>query len=47
MDDKIKKVFAQTFVHLILSGRRTIEDVPVVLKDMVKTNLDIIKTEQL
>ncbi|MEK3851715.1 MULTISPECIES: CD1375 family protein [Paenibacillus] len=46
MDNKIKKAFAATFVQLILSGRRSIEDVPVVLQDMVKTNLDLAKTEQ-
>ncbi|SPY20981.1 Uncharacterised protein [Paenibacillus polymyxa] len=42
----MKKSFAVTFVQLILSGRRSIEDVPVVLQDMVKTNLDLARTEQ-
>lgn len=42
----MKKAFVVTFVQLILSGRRSIEDVPVVLQDMVKTNLDLARTEQ-
>ncbi|MGG1940703.1 CD1375 family protein [Paenibacillus polymyxa] len=46
MDNRMKKAFAVTFVQLILSGRRSIEDVPVVLQDMVKTNLDLARTEQ-
>ncbi|MGG4218356.1 CD1375 family protein [Paenibacillus jamilae] len=46
MDNRMKKAFVVTFVQLILSGRRSIEDVPVVLQDMVKTNLDLARTEQ-
>ncbi|MGG4183051.1 CD1375 family protein [Paenibacillus jamilae] len=46
MNNKIKKAFAVTFVQLILSGRRSIEDVPVVLQDMVKANLDLAKNQQ-
>ncbi|WP_025682589.1 CD1375 family protein [Paenibacillus maysiensis] len=41
MNEQIKKAFATTLVHLILAGRRTIEDVPVGLQDQVKADLGI------
>jgi hypothetical protein len=44
MDENIKKAFATTFVHLILAGRRTIEDVPTALQNQVKADLGL--TEQ-
>lgn len=46
MDENIKKAFATTFVHLILSGRRTIEDVPIDILNLVRTDLGITETEE-
>ncbi|WP_161797155.1 hypothetical protein [Paenibacillus terrae] len=46
MDDKIKRVFATTFVQLILSGRSVINDVPVALQEIVQTDLNIAKIEK-
>lgn len=44
MDERIKKAFATTFVHLILAGRRTIADVPAGLLDLVKADLGLTET---
>ncbi|OMF31949.1 CD1375 family protein [Paenibacillus peoriae] len=46
MNEQIKKAFATTLVHLILAGRRTIEDVPVGLQDLVKADLGITEPVQ-
>ncbi|KAF6561997.1 hypothetical protein G9G63_20315 [Paenibacillus sp. EKM202P] len=46
MDERIKKAFATTFVHLILSGRRTVADVPTSLQDLVKADLGIAEPAQ-
>jgi len=42
MSEKQLQVFATTYVALILAGRRTLDDVPAVLLDMVKADLGII-----
>ncbi|MFB4325996.1 CD1375 family protein [Priestia sp. BR_2] len=41
MTEQQKRVFATTYVHLILNGRRTIGEVPVVILDIVKADLGI------
>lgn len=41
MDERIKKAFATTFVHLILAGRRTVADVPAALQELVKADLGL------
>ncbi|MGE7828884.1 CD1375 family protein [Paenibacillus sp. NPDC093718] len=41
MTEQQKRVFATTYVHLILNGRRTIEEVPAVILDIVKADLGI------
>ncbi|MGR6764625.1 CD1375 family protein [Paenibacillus polymyxa] len=46
MNEQIKKAFATTLVHLILAGRREIEDVPVGLRDLVKADLGINEPSQ-
>ncbi|UMY55377.1 MULTISPECIES: CD1375 family protein [Paenibacillus] len=46
MNEQIKKAFATTLVHLILAGRREIEDVPVALRDLVKADLGITEPSQ-
>ncbi len=46
MNEQIKKAFATTLVHLILAGRREIEDVPVALRDLVKADLGITEPTQ-
>ncbi|MGR6127836.1 CD1375 family protein [Paenibacillus sp. JJ1722] len=46
MNEQIKKAFATTLVHLILAGRRTIEDVPVALRDLVKADLGVNESTQ-
>lgn len=46
MNEQIKKAFATTFVHLILAGRRTIEDVPVAVLDLVKADLGLTEPAQ-
>ncbi|WP_187644854.1 MULTISPECIES: CD1375 family protein [Paenibacillus] len=39
MNEQIRKSFATKFVHLILAGRHTIEDVPAALQELVKADL--------
>jgi len=41
MSEKQLQVFATTYVALILAGRRTLDDVPAILLDMVKADLGI------
>lgn len=41
MNDRTLKLFAATYVALIVAGRRTLEDVPANLLDYVKADLGI------
>jgi len=41
MDERTLKIFAATYVTLIMTGRRTLNDVPMNLIDYVKADLGI------
>lgn len=41
VSEQMKRVFATTYVALILAGRRTIDDVPEIILDIVKADLGI------
>lgn len=45
VSEQMKRVFATTYVALILAGRRTVEDVPSYLLDIVNADLGT-NTEQ-
>lgn len=46
MSEQMKRVFAITYIALILADRRTVEDVPSYLLDIVKADPGIADTEQ-
>ena len=39
MTEQQKRIFATTYVHLILNGRRTIDEVPEIIRDIVMADL--------
>lgn len=41
MDERTLKIFAATYVYLIMNGRRTLDDVPANLIVYVKADLGI------
>lgn len=41
MDERTLKIFATTYVHLIMNGRRTLDEVPANLLVYVKADLGI------
>ncbi|MDY8022856.1 hypothetical protein [Paenibacillus polymyxa] len=45
MSEQMKRVFATTYVGLILAGRRTVEDVPSYLLNILKADLDTDKEQ--
>lgn len=46
MTEQQKRIFATTYVHLILNGRRTIDEVPAIIRDIVMADLGMTETTE-